>query len=130
MNNSLVRAAIAALFISSCAVAYAQEKETIRPEVGKPLQAAQELLKAQKSKEALAEIAKADGIANKTPFETYLVERMRASAAAVAGDVPTAVKALEAVIASGRATPAEQRPMMEALAGSYYRQKDYAKAIA
>ena len=130
MNNSLVRVAIAALFLSAGALAYAQEKETIRPEVGKPLQAAQELLKSQKPKEALAEIDKAEAIANKTAFESYLIERMRASAAAGAGDVPAAIKAFEAVIASGRLQPSEQMPMIQALAGSYYRQKDYPKAIA
>ena len=130
MNNSLVRSTVAALFLSASALAYAQEKETIRPEVGKPLQAAQELLKSQKPREALVEINKAAAIANKTPFESYLVERMRASAAAGAGDVPAAIKAFEAVIASGRLQPSEQLPMVQALAGSYYREKDYPKAIA
>jgi outer membrane protein assembly factor BamD (BamD/ComL family) len=130
MNNSFARRALVALLISAGALAYAQEKETVRPEVGKPLQAAQELLKAQKPKEALGEINKADAVANKTAFESYLVERMRASAAAGAGDVPLAIKAFEAVIASGRLAPAEQLTMIQALAGSYYRNKDYPKAIA
>ena len=130
MNNSFARRALAALFICAGAIASAQDKETLRPEVGKPLQAAQDLLKAQKPKEALGEIAKAEAVANKTPFESYLVERLRASAAAGAGDVPQAIRAFEAVIASGRLTPAEQLPMVQALAGSYYRNKDYAKAIA
>src|SRR5438105_3990273 len=130
MNNSFARRALVALVISAGAIAHAQEKETIRPEVGKPLQAAQELLKAHKPKEALGEITKADAVANKTAFESYLVERMRASAAAGAGDVPLAIKAFEAVIASGRLAPAESLIMMQALAGSYYRDKDYARAIA
>jgi tetratricopeptide (TPR) repeat protein len=130
MNNSFASRALGALFISAAALAYAQEKETIRPEVGKPLQAAQDLIKAQKPKEALGEIGKADAVPNKTAFESYLVERMRASAAAGAGDVPLAIKSFEAVIASGRLAPAEQLPMTQALAGSYYRDKDYPKAIA
>ena len=131
MNNSCVKRALVALVISAAALAFAQEKkETIRPEVGKPLQAAQELLKAQKPKDALGEIGKADAVPNKTPLESYLVDRMRASAAAAAGDVPMAIQAFEAVIASGRLTPAEQLPMIQALAGSYYRNKDYPKAIA
>lgn len=130
MNSSVARSIVAALVLAAGAAAYAQERETLRPEVGKPLQVAQELLKAQKPKEALVEIGKADAVANKTSFESYLVERMRASAAAGAGDTGAAIKALEAVIASGRAQPAEQLPMMQALAGSYYRQKDFPKAIA
>jgi tetratricopeptide repeat protein len=130
MNNSCVRRALVALFISAGALAYAQEKETVRPEVGKPLQAAQELLKSQKPKEALGEIGKADAVPSKTALESYLVERMRASAAAGAGDVTLAIKAFEAVIASGRLAPAEQLTIIQALAGSYYRNKDYPRAIA
>jgi hypothetical protein len=130
MNSSLVRSAVLALLLAGGLAAHSQQKETIRPEVGKPLQAAQELLKAQKPKEALAKVQEADAVANKTPFESYLVERVRASAAAGAGDVPMAIKALETIIASGRATQAEMLPMFEALAGSYYRAKDFPKAIA
>jgi Tetratricopeptide repeat len=112
--------------------AYAQEAkgEALRPEVGKPLQAAQELMKAQKYKEALAKIQEAAAVANKTPYELFIIERMRGAAAAGAGDADTAGKALEAVIASGRLPPAEQLKIMEAMAGTYYRAKDYSKAAA
>jgi hypothetical protein len=134
MNNSpvdrVLRGSIFALLIGAGAAHAQAPKETIRAEVGKPLQAAQELLKTQKPKEALVKVQEADAVPNKTPFENYLIERVRASAAAGAGDVPMAIKSLEAIIASGRATQAEMMPMMEALAGSYYRAKDFPKAIA
>ena len=132
MNNSFARQAAFVLGLAVSA-AFAQtpaKPESIRPEVGKPLQAAQDLLKAHKPKEALARVQEADGVANKTPFESYLVERMRASAAAGAGDVPLAIKAFEAVIASGRLDHAELLAMTQALAGSYFRAKDYPKAVA
>jgi hypothetical protein len=103
--------------------------ESLRPEVGKPLQAAQELVKAQKYKEALARIQEAEAVGNRTPYESYIIERMRVAAAAGAGDTETAIKATEAVIASGRLPPAEQLKMIEAVAGSAYRAKDYPKAI-
>lgn len=121
------------VFALASSIAHAQapaKGETIRPEVGKPLQAAQELMKAQKPRDALGEIQKADAVPNKTPFESYLVERLRGMAAVSAGDVPTAVKSFEVVIASGRLTPAELQPIVQALAGNYYRAKDYPKAIA
>ena len=132
MNNSFARKAALALALAVGA-AYAQapaKPETLRPEVGKPLQAAQDLLKAHKPKEALARVQEADAVANKSAFESYLVERMRASAAAGAGDVPLAIKSFEAVIASGRLEHAELLAMTQALAGSYFRAKDYAKASA
>ena len=132
MNNSFARKAAFVLALSVSA-AYAQapaKPDSLRPEVGKPLQAAQDLLKAHKPKEALARVQEADAVANKTPFESYLVERMRASAAAGAGDVPLAIKSFEAVIASGRLDHAELLAMTQALAGSYFRAKDYPKAVA
>ena len=106
----------------------ARAEDTLRPEVGKPLQAAQELLKAQKYKDALARIKEADAISGKTPYESFIIERMRGAAAAGAGESDTAVKAFEAVIASGRLPAAEALKLMEALASTAYRAKDYAKA--
>src|SRR5882762_9643628 len=77
-------------------VSTAYAAETLRPEVGKPLQAAQDLIKQQKYKEALAQIGEADAIPNKTAYETFILERMRGAAAAGAGDVDAAAKAFDA----------------------------------
>lgn len=104
-------------------------QETVRPEVGKPLQAAQDLLKSNRYKDALAKVREADGVAGKTAHETYLIERLRGSAAMGAGDNATAVKAFEAVITSGKAAPADQLKMVETLAGISYRMQDYASSI-
>ena len=48
--------------------------ETLRAEVGVPLQAAQALMKQGKSKEALAKLRDADKASGKTPNEAYLIE--------------------------------------------------------
>jgi outer membrane protein assembly factor BamD (BamD/ComL family) len=104
-------------------------QEAVRPEVGKPLQAAQELIKAQKFKDALAKVRDADAVANKTPNESFLVERMRIAAASGAGDVETAAKSFEALSATGKVPAAEKIRMVESLAGATYRAKDYAKAM-
>jgi len=104
--------------------------ETVRPEVAKPLIAAEELITAKKFQEALVKVREAEAIADRTPIENYVIERTRGVAAAGAGDMPTTVKALEAVVASGRAPPAEQLRMAEALALTYFRMADYPKAAA
>lgn len=104
--------------------------DTLRPEVGAPLQQAQELMKAQKYKEALARVGQADAVPNKTPYESFILEQMRGAAAAGAGDTETAAKAFESVIASGKLGQDEQLKIMQALAGSFYRAKDYDKAAA
>lgn len=103
--------------------------ETVRPEIGTPLQAAQALMKEQKFKEALAKIAETDAVSDKTPFETYSIDRMRGAAAANAGDTVQAGKSFEAVIASGRLAPAEQAKIVQALGSLYYDAKNYPKAI-
>ena len=103
-------------------------QEALRPDVGKPLQAAQELIKSQKYKEALAKVREADAVANKNANESYMVERMRIAAASGAGDADTAAKSFETLKATGRLPAAEQLRMLESLTGSFYRAKEYAKA--
>ncbi len=105
--------------------AYAQE--AVRNELGKPLQATQELIKARKYKEALAKLHEVDAIGGKTAHENYVIESMRGTAAAGLGDNITAAHAYEAVVSSGRVSGAEQLKIIEAIVGAYYRAKDYGK---
>jgi tetratricopeptide (TPR) repeat protein len=104
--------------------------ETVRPEIGTPLQAAQSLMKSGKNKEALAKLREADNVGNKTANETYLIERVRAAAASAAGDFDTAAKSFETLIASGKLSAAEREKFSEGLVGIYMRAKDYGKANA
>jgi len=104
-------------------------QEAVRPEVGKPLQAAQEAIKAQKFKEALLRVSEADAVANKTANESLLIERMRIAAASGGGDVEIAAKSFEALNATGKLSGAEKVRMVESIAVAYYRAKDYPKAM-
>jgi hypothetical protein len=103
--------------------------ETLRPEVSKPVQAAKDFISARNFPEALLAIRVAEGIADRTPYENYLIERVRAVAAFGAGDTPTATRSFEAIIASGRLPPAEQVRMVETLAGMYFKAADYPNAV-
>ena len=103
--------------------------ETVRPEIGKPVQAAQEFISARKYSEALAAIREAEGIADRTPYESYVIDRLRGVAAAGAGDTPTATRSFEAIIASGRLPPAEHIMIVEAVAVMYFKAADYPKAV-
>jgi len=106
------------------------DEATVRPEVGRPLQAAQELIRAGKYKEAIARLKELDAVPNKTAQENFVAERMRGAALAGAGDAEGAAKSLEAVIAANRLPAAEQLRTHEALVGAWYRARDYAKAVA
>ena len=102
---------------------------TVRAEVGKPLQAAVALLKGRKAKAALAKIAEADAVKNKTPFEAYMVARLRAQAEAAAGDAAAAARDFEATAASPAAPAAERTQFLAVAAGQYYSARQYAKAV-
>lgn len=117
----LLAAAVAGLVFGSV---YAQG---VRPEVGKPLQAAQDLVKAGKYREALAKVREADAVGGKSAFESTTIERMRLAAASGAGDADTAARSFDAI--SATVGGADKLRMVESIAGTYYRAKEYAKAM-
>jgi hypothetical protein len=126
--------ALAALGFTAAApvvgLAPAYAAETLRPEVGKPLQEAQQLMKQGKNKEALARLRELDKVGGKSPNETYLIERTRAGAASAAGEYETAAKAFEYLIGSGKLSGAEKAQFSEGLIGIYMRAGDLGKANA
>jgi len=115
----------------SAASALAQEPapsgQTVRPEVGKPIQAAIELLKSKKGKEALAKVREAQAVGDRTPYENYLVERVLGQAAATAGEPAIAARAFENVATSPSTPEGERRQFLAAAASQYYVVKSYAK---
>lgn len=123
-----MRLAIAGILLAFASVPALAAENTVRPEVGKPLKAAEALVRAGKGHEALAKVNEADAVPNKTAYESLLVQQMRGSAAHAAGDYPAAIKAFEAVVSSGKLSGKEQLAMVEAIAVDYYKLKEYAKA--
>ncbi|MCU0969249.1 MAG: hypothetical protein MUF03_10610 [Rubrivivax sp.] len=115
--------AIALLAAATIGVASAQ---ALRPEVGRPLQQAGELLKAGKAREALAKVREAEAVPNRTAAEQITIDRMKAAAAQRAGDLGTAIQALEAL--HPRLPAAEQGPIAEQIASAYAQQRNNAKA--
>jgi len=124
-------------FIGLCSIALvaasalAQEPgaggQTVRPEIGKPIQAAIDLLKSKKGKEALAKVREAQAVGDRTPYENYLLERVLGQAAATAGEPSIAARAFENVAASPASPEGERRQFLAAAASQYYVMKNYAK---
>lgn len=98
----------------------------LRPEVGKPLQQASELLRAGKSREALAKVREAENVGGKTSAEQLTIDRMKAAAAQRAGDMGTAIQALESI--HGKVGGAEAGQIAEQLASAYAQQRNVPKA--
>lgn len=112
------------------ASAAADSKLTAREQVGKPVQAAEQLLKQKKFKEALAKLQEADAVANKTPYEVYAIEGTRAAVYFESGDVPATIKAVAAELATGILPPAEALKRVAMLAQLSYQTKDYSSVVA
>jgi tetratricopeptide (TPR) repeat protein len=108
----------------------AEAQELVRAEVGRPLQAARDLIKQQKYREALAKLKEVEAVPNRTANENLLLEQMRASAAMQAGDLGIAAKSTQALIASGKLSATDQGRYAAGLASLYYRDKDYTNAAA
>lgn len=109
--------------------AHAQARESVRPELAKPLQAAQDAIRAQKFKEALNRLRDVDAIGGKSPYEQYMVDRTRGAAAMGAGENELAARSFESALNSGRMNAGEQAKVVQALISLYYRAQDYPKAI-
>ncbi|MBE0548919.1 MAG: hypothetical protein IH627_14985 [Rubrivivax sp.] len=114
------------LVLVAAACLQAASAQGLRPEVGKPLQQAGELLRAGKAREALAKVREAEQVPNRTAAEQLTLERMKAAAAQRAGDMATAVAALEAVY--GKVGAAEKGPLAEQLSSAYVQLRNNARA--
>ena len=110
------------------AASQAPAQERLRPEIAKSLQAAQAMLTMKQYKEAMAKIIETDLVANRTPYELFIIERMRGTAAAALDDNLVSAKSFEAVVATNRLTPAERILFSEAITAAHYNLKDYKTA--
>jgi len=122
-----LRAITTALLTAGCIVSV--QAQSLRPEVGKPLQQAGDLLRAGKAKEALAKIHDADVVAGKNASEQLMIDRMRGSAAQRAGDNATAARSFESAFNSGKLSGPEQAQMAESLAFTYSQLHDNGRAL-
>lgn len=120
---------VASLASAVMAPSVAYAAEGLSPEVGKPLQAAQDLAKKGKFKEALEEVSKAESSSKKTAYESLVIAQMRGSIAQQAGDTGAAIAAYEAVLKSGAVEGPNSLKLVQAIAGLYNEKKDYPNAI-
>lgn len=106
-------------------------KDTVRPELFKLLDPAQikPLMDAKNYAEVQNRVQQAEAFPNRTPYEDYVLNRMKLSLGSATGNNAIAMPALEAVINSGRLQGQEQADFIQALANMHYNAKDYPKAI-
>jgi tetratricopeptide (TPR) repeat protein len=115
-------AALALLWASAFNPAMAQ----LRPEIGKPLQQAGELLRGGKAREALGKVREAEAVGDRTGAEQLTIDRMKAAAAQRAGENGVALQALESIY--GKVGGGEQGQIAEQIASAYAQQRNNGKA--
>lgn len=93
--------------------ASAASAPTLRAEVAKPLQAAQDAIKAGNYKEGLARVQEAEALPGLTDYERYIILRLKAPASFGAGDQATSYTTFEKALASPLMPAAERLPIME-----------------
>lgn len=136
----LMLAAVGLSTPSLMSVAHAQDKpaaaaeapkDTVRPELFKLLDPAaiKPLMDAKNYAEVQSRVEQAEAFPNRTPYEDYVVNRMKLSVGSATNNNAIAMPALEAVINSGRLQGKEQADFIQALANMHYNAKDYPKAI-
>lgn len=123
-------AAPAAVAQQPAAPAAAAPAEAVRPVIAGPLGAGIELLRQGKFTEALAKVAEAERVPDRTPYENFVLDQLRGGAAAGAGDIPTAVRSFEAALATGRMPPEEARRVLEGLLGQAWRARDFDRTVS
>ncbi|VVE14210.1 hypothetical protein PHO31112_02786 [Pandoraea horticolens] len=126
LNTELVKGVLVALLASAALVHAA---DALRPEVSKPLLAAQNLLKAHKPREALAKAVEADAVPGQTAYEGFMIAQMQAAAAQQAGATAAAATAYTRLVESGRLPEAQQLQTIAALAGAEYQLQRYDQAL-
>ena len=102
---------------------------SVRLEVGVPLQAAQNLSGEGKHAEALAKLGEAGAVPQLTPWETWVLERSRASIAQRAGNAALTLQALDLALVTGQAELAEELSLIEALVNIALRESDTARVL-
>lgn len=105
-------------------------KETVRESMGKLLKEAQDLMAAGKNGEALVKVDEAGVISEKTPYETYVIARLRGAAALGAGNLDVATKAFNEAFATKRPSQKETQDITRSVAATAYKATNYALAAA
>ncbi|MET0858925.1 MAG: tetratricopeptide repeat protein [Telluria sp.] len=109
----------------------APKPDTVRPELFKLIDSnvIKQLMAEKKFDEVKTRLAQADAFPAKTPYETYVVDRMKVALGSASGDDAMTITSLEAVIAANRLPAVDQGEFILALGNMYYNAKNYPKAI-
>jgi tetratricopeptide (TPR) repeat protein len=105
--------------------------DSVRPELFKLLDPAQikPLMDAKNYTEVQNRLTQAEAVPDKSPYELYVLNRMKLSLASATGNDQMSMSALEAIMATGKVPDADRGRFQQALATIYLNANNYPKAI-
>ena len=117
--------------ISSVAAAADQgTAPTVSRALAKPLKAAQDAMQAKHWDAVIASLKEAQTTpGEKSAYDNFVINQMLGFVYVQKQDYASAAPALEAAAQSQYATPAQQKQWLQAVMGSYFAQKNYAKTV-
>jgi tetratricopeptide (TPR) repeat protein len=127
--SSALRAALLTGCLLLAGTAAAAPAETVRREVGEPLLAAKASLAKKRFQDALAQVEKAQGVGDRTAYETYLVDEIKAYALQGLNRNAEALAAMEAAVRSGKIPPADLGVRLHILANLAFKVKDWDRSL-
>ncbi|SHH17051.1 tetratricopeptide repeat protein [Massilia sp. CF038] len=109
----------------------AKKEEQIRPEMYKLIEPTKikEMIAAKKFADVQAAITAAEAVPNHTPYEDYVIGRMKVALGYASNNEKMVADSLESTINSGFLEKKELEDFTITLANSYYTAKNYPKAI-
>ena len=110
------------------AAAASQPANAVSPAFAAPFSQVQELLKNGNGVGALAKLKELEALPNLTPYEKYLILRVRGPAEYAANDLPAAATDFEALLANDQLPASERLAILKAHASVLYTSEQYPKA--
>ena len=110
------------------AAAASQPANAVSPAFAATFGQAQELLKSGNGPATLAKLKELEALPNQTPYEKYLILRVRGPAEYIANDLTAAAVDFEALLANDQLPAAERLTILKAHASVLYSSEQWAKA--
>lgn len=123
------KALLSILWASLALSSHVLAQGSVRPEVHKPLTAAQEALKNGQTDAALKLVADALAVPELTAVERNAILRTRAVAATRAQNWDLAIESLEPLVVQADISVADKRPMLETLVSASQQKKDFPRLV-
>jgi hypothetical protein len=131
MTRLLRTLALALPLLASAPAAWPQAApaDTVRAEMAPLLEQAQKLLADGKPADALAPLAQAQALANRSAFENFIIDQLQGQAAARAGQDTLALDAFDRALAANRFKPEDLYPVQRLQMQLAYRAKLWPRTV-